>query len=282
MSPTDEAFSRRARILKRVLEWVNQGRFWDHGSWMLLGNRVLATVTDSTGGEREELWELNKPQLEPGYEMLGDLQVHSGKLLDARRTSLERQPPRAVVRGEDPAELELGPDWRAMEEPSPTERAEDLDALCSSELVGKLDKIVERATSLDPHDVDVSQIHDSDTRAYFQEAHRCYLYGFNAACAVMCRAILESALKAKVDPDHMIEMYLPKGPSLFRVLLEKSGLEKALKDGAEQVKKDGDYAAHNYLKFQKECQGQGKLYENLVITRSTLAALYSQLTSAEI
>jgi hypothetical protein len=204
-------------------------------------------------------------------------------MLDERRTSLNPQPPKAVVRGlEDSADFEPGPDWRALEEPSPAERVEDLDAHYSSELVGKLDKIVERATLLNPHDVDASQIHSPNTRAYFHEAHRCYLYGFNAACAVMCRAILESALKERVDPDHMIEMYLPKGQSLFRVLLEKSGLERALKDGAEQVKKDGDYAAHNYLKFQKECQGQGKLYENLVITRSTLAALYPQPAEPEI
>jgi hypothetical protein len=294
MSSTDERFSRRAGILKRVLEWVNQDRFQDHGSWMLLGNKVLATVTGVTGGEREELWELNKPELEPGYQTLGDLQVHSGKLLDARRASLERQPPRSVVRGEDLADLVLGPDWRAMGEPSPTQGAEDLDALYSSELVGKLDRIVERATSLHPHKADASQIRDPGTRAYFQEAHRCYLYGFNAACAVMCRAILESALKAKVDPNGSIEWELRKTKleakgkmetrspgkeeSLFLALIEKSGLEPSLKDGAKQVKRCGDFAIHNYERFQREYQSQGLVEEYLAVTRDVLANLYPQPT----
>ena len=212
MPPTDEVYSRRARILKRVLDWINQDKFQDLDSWMLFGNRSVYTVTDSENGEQEVLCEGNKPEDERVHQALGDLRVYDGKVLDARRTSLSPRSPKAVVRGlEDSADIEPGPDWRAMEEPNPTERAEDLDALYSSELIGKLDKIVERATSLDPHMVDACQIPDPNIRAYFEEAHRCYLYGFNAACAVMCRAILESALKARIDPDGRIEWELRKG-----------------------------------------------------------------------
>ncbi len=249
------------------------------------------------GGEREELSERNKPEHERAYQMLGDLQVYGGKVLDAKRTSLNRQPPKAVVRGlEDSADMEPGPDWRAGEEPGPADIAEDLDAHYSLQIIGKLDKIVERATSLDPHKVDASQIPDPNIRAYFEEAHRCYLYGFNAACAVMCRAILESALKAKFDPDGRIEWELyrskldphsnietrsPKEKSLFYVLIEKSRLEKALKDGAEQVKQGGDFAIHNYTRFQKEYQSQGLVEEGLAVTRDVLANLYPQPTDLE-
>jgi len=271
MPPTNEGLSRRAKILKRVLEWVSQDRFQDHDSWMLFGNRGA-----NTSGEHEELYELSNPEYEPGYQMLGNFRVDVGKTFDARRTSLEGRAPRILGQNILPA------GWRATKEPDSPELAEVLDASYSAEVVGKLEKIVDRAISLAPHEVNTDQIQDAGLRAYFEEAHRCYLYGFNAACAVMCRAILESALKAKVDPDDMIERYLPKGRSLFRALLEKSGLEKALKDGAEQVKKGGDNAAHDYLKFERECQGQGKLYENLVITRSALAALYPQTTDPEI
>jgi hypothetical protein len=283
MQPTAEEFSKRAGILKKVLDWVNQKRFEDHDSWMIFGNRGVMKVTVDTDPETEELYERNKPEHEQAYQVLGDLQVYGGKLLDARRTSLNPQPPKAIVRGlEDSADMEPGLDWRAVEEPSPTEKAEDLDAFYAAQLIGKLDKVVERATSLDPHKVDASQIHDSNIRAYFEEAHRCYLYGFNAACAVMCRAILESAIKSKVDPDHRIEMYLPKGQSLFRVLLEKSRLEKALKDGAEQVKMGGDFAIHNFKRFQKEYQSQGLVEVGLAVTRDVLANLYPQPTDAEI
>jgi hypothetical protein len=298
MQSTEEGFSKRAGILKRVVDWVNQGRYDDKGSWMLFGSRVLATVTDS-GGEREELWERNKPEHERAFQLSGDLQIFGGKVLDARRTSLSPRPPKVVLRGlEDPEEMEPGPDWRAMEEPCPAKTAEDLDAHYSSELIGKLDKIVERATSLDPHKVDASQIHDPEIRAYFEEAHRCYLYGFNGACAVMCRAILESALKAKFDPDGSIEWELYKAKvdsrrsidtrspkeekSLFRVLLEKSGLDEALKDGAERAKKGGDLAIHDYETFQKEYQSKGKVAEGLDTTRAVLANLYPQPNDPEI
>ena len=178
--------------------------------------------------------------------------------------------------------MELPPEWRTMQEPSPAERDDDLDALYSSELIGKLDRIVDRAASLDPHKVDVGQVQDPGTRAYFQEAHRCYLYGFNAACAVMCRAILESALKEKVDPDGMVERNLPKDASLFYALLEKSRLEDALQQGAKQVKKAGDAAAHGYDKFQREYQGKGKIEEGLAVTRDVLAKLYPQSMNPEI
>ena len=284
--------------MRRVLEWVNQDRFQDHDSWMLFGNRLLWSITDSAGGEREELSERNKPEHEPAYQMSGDLQVHVGKVLDAKRTSLDRQPPKAAVRGlEDSADMEPGPDWRTKEESDPAEVAEDLDAHYSLQIIGKLDKIVDRATSLDPHKVDASQIPDPNIRAYFEEAHRCYLYGFNAACAVMCRAILESALKAKFDPDGRIEWELykakigpqgsaetrsPKEKSLFYVLIERSRLEQALKDGAEQVKRGGDFAIHNYQRFQKEYQSQGLVELGLTATRDVLANLYPQPTDGGI
>ena len=293
MQPTNQEFSKRARILKRVLDWVNQGRYDDKGSWMLFGSRVLGTVTDSTGGEREEIWERNKPEHERVFQLSGDLQIFGGKVLDERRTSLNPQPPKTVANGvEDSAEMEPGPDWRTMEEPCLAETAEDLDAHYSSELIGKLDKIVERATSLDRHKVDASQIPHLNIRAYFEEAHRCHLYGFNAACAVMCRAILESALKAKFDPDGRVEWELYKAKvdphrsfdphtpkedkSLFHVLIQKSGLIEELKIAAVQAKKCGDFAIHDYERFQREYQSRGLVGESLAVTRDVLANLYPQ------
>lgn len=286
MPPTDEGSSRRARILKRVLKWVNQDRFDDHDSWMVFGNRAV-----DTSGAQEELYERCKPEDEPGYQMLGDSQVDVGKVFDARRTSLEDRPPRIFGQDVMPA------NWRAAKEPNPQDVAELLDARYSAEIVGKLEEIVDRAASLTPHEVSTGKIQEAGVRAYFEEAHCCYLYGFDAACAVMCRAILESALKAKVDPDGKIEWDLrkaksdpsgriethpPKERSLFWALIEKSGLDEALKVGAEQVKKCGDAAIHNYARFQKEYQRKRKVEEGLAVTRDVLAKLYPQPTGPEI
>jgi hypothetical protein len=60
------------------------------------------------------------------------------------------------------------------------------------------------------------------------------------------------------------------------VLLEKSGLEKALNDGADQVKNGGDFAIHNFQRFQKEYQSRGLVEEGLTVTRDVLANLYPQ------
>ncbi len=40
----------------------------------------------------------------------------------------------------------------------------------------------------------------AEIKQYFEEAHQCYLYGFNIACAVLCRSILESAFIERFDP----------------------------------------------------------------------------------
>jgi len=265
-------WSKRAQILERVLDWVNQGRYEDYESWMLFGG-----MGADTGGESKVLFEKGDLEEEIFHEMMGDLQVQAGRLIDARRTSLEGRAPKPNIRGmEDLSTREPGRDWRAGAEPDQSEIAEYLDAKYSVEVIGKLEKIVRRAALLNPHEVNVSQIHDYNVKACFSEAHGCYLYGFNAACAVMCRAMLESALKAKLDPDHKIEYGLKKGQSLFKELIRLARLDDPLPGAAEEVKRSGDCAAHNYGQFQKEYESQGKMEHVLDTTRAVLAALYPQ------
>ena len=266
----NDLWSRRAQILAKVLDWVNQGRYEDHDSWMLFGG-----MGTDVGGEMKVLYEKSDADEETIHQTAGDLQVHAGKLFDAKRTSLEVRAPKLKVRGmEDLSHWQPEPGWRARPEPERSEVAECLDAKYSLELIGKLENIVRRAALLDPHEADTRQIHDDGVRAQFQEAHRCYLYGFNAACAILCRAILESALKAKVDPDHKIEYSLLRGQSYFKKLIELSRLVDPLPSHAEEVKRSGDNAVHDYQKFQKECESQGKMEDILGWTRAVLAALY--------
>lgn len=129
-------------------------------------------------------------------------------------------------------------------------------------------------TLLNPHEVDASRIRNTQLKVCFEEAHRCYLYGFNRACAVMCRALLEAALKEKYYPDHKIENNLTKGQSLFKDLLERAKLKEPLSRQAEHIKRCGDWAAHNDPEFEKKCESQSAIRNNLIWTRAILAALY--------
>ena len=267
-----DRWSERAAILARVLDWVDQRNFEDHGSWMMLGSMGSAQVQIGDEPPFVDVYQKDHPELEPIQKALVDLDTELGRYHAAKRTSLH--PPRInVPRLLGPL---LGKELEGVEPPElgPSEVADDLDAKYSREILTKLEKIVERAALLYPHEVDTSQIHDESFRASFEEAHRCYLYGFNRACAVMCRALLESALKDRCDSRHDIKASLQKGQSPFKVLLGEAKLTNPLPERAEMIKRCGDFAAHNDPKFVTEYESHGKLEVVLCWTRAVLAALY--------
>jgi hypothetical protein len=75
----------------------------------------------------------------------------------------------------------------------------------------------------------------------------------------MCRALVESPLKARFDADRRIENRLPPGNSLFRKLLEVSKLDDPLKEWADpESRKAAIGAARANPKFEKECENQGR------------------------
>ena len=65
---------------------------------------------------------------------------------------------------------------------------------------------------LQPHPcrMKISKIGTQDLIKYFAEAHSSFLYGFRIARAVLCRAILETALKEEFDTDGRIERKMNK------------------------------------------------------------------------
>jgi hypothetical protein len=73
-----------------------------------------------------------------------------------------------------------------------------LDQHYAEEMLGKLEKVVSRASRL--QGLELKTIPRPGVEVHYTEVHRCYLYGFRVACAVLCRAMLESALKEKHRP----------------------------------------------------------------------------------
>ena len=139
-----------------------------------------------------------------------------------------------------------------------------------AEMLGKLEKVIARAYRLQKLDLD--KIPRRDVRTYFEEAHRCYLYGFNVACAVMCRAILESALKETIDPNEELR---PKerGESHMVNMINKAKLSGPLREWAIEVKKAGDWAIHNLDAFERNYPPE-QLESILCKARKVVESLY--------
>jgi hypothetical protein len=70
----------------------------------------------------------------------------------------------------------------------------------SQELIELLPNIVAKASAL--QELALGEIPNKSVQRYYREAHSCYFYGLNRACAVLCRAILEAALKEILGPSH--------------------------------------------------------------------------------
>jgi len=81
----------------------------------------------------------------------------------------------------------------------------------------------------------------------FEKAHSCYFYGLNRAVAVLCRAILETALKEKLGADN-----------LWNELIEIAGqaaeggtplLDHERIEAAKKVYRAGNLAVHDEEQF---------------------------------
>jgi len=221
--------SKRAGMLKRVLQHLNNGNYDEENGYIVLGaSSVRDMIMDLTDPPRARR---GRGLEERVGKLVSDSKVHDGRVQSTRRTSLDKPPEfktnalgnllpeerRALHDLLEKALQEKSASPGQQRQPSESEMEDAIDAAFAEEVVGKLPKLVERATSLD--ELNLRAV-PNDIKQYFHEAHRCYLYGFHVACAVLCRAILESAHKATTDPRGLIERSLPKNASYFKELIK--------------------------------------------------------------
>lgn len=163
--------------------------------------------------------------------------------------------------------------------------ADEIEARYAREVVGKLRKIVRRASRLDK--ISPPRQPSGPLERYFQEAHDCYLYGFHVACVVLCRALLERALKESVDPNGALEKRTEQGyrktgqrAAYIDALTAEAERRKILTDDrpelAIRVRKAGNEAIHNFEKFERENrEGVSKKAEEVLLdTRKILEDLF--------
>ncbi len=141
--------------------------------------------------------------------------------------------------------------------------SEELDRYYSNQLVGRLEQIIERASSLQPVKIEVT---NNSVRNLFLQAHEAFLYGFDTASVALCRSLVEHALKDKLPPN-------PGESRELGSLIERASrvklLEGAELEGARKVARAGNDVMHNLSNLRKTAQ------EVLDCSRIVLDKLYS-------
>ena len=90
------------------------------------------------------------------------------------------------------------PVWQEIQLALDSQQNDLLRAAFALELLGLVEPATVRATHLRECVVQESSSEEADR--YLDEATRCYFYGLFTACAVMCRSVLEEAIKQKLPP----------------------------------------------------------------------------------
>lgn len=144
--------------------------------------------------------------------------------------------------------------------------SEELDRYYSYQLVARLEQIVERASSLEPVKIRVT---NPAVKSLFLQAHEAFLYGFDTASVALCRSLVEHALKDKLPPSPGESREL--GSFIERASREKL-LEGAELESARKVARAGNDVMHNVSNLRKTAQ------EVLDCSRIVLDKVYGQQT----
>ena len=169
-----------------------------------------------------------------------------------RLTSLTRLQP-AEARRPTPA-------WQEIQRALDTQENDLLRTAFALELLKTIEPAVARATQLRECVVGASSSDEADR--YLDEATRCYFFGLFTACAVMCRSVLEEAIKQKLPPAlaHLIRTRYRNAATLGNLLhevnnnLQLTGIDAKFPRLANQVNDTGKRAVHHGLLSEDEAR----------------------------
>ena len=179
--------------------------------------------------------------------------MRSGFLTHARSrlTSLTRlQPPHA----------EPTPAWQEIQRALDSRDHDLLRTALALELIEMIEPAVARATQL--HECVVASPCSEEADRYLDEATRCYFYGLYTACAVMCRSVLEEALRQRLPASlaRQVRTRYRGAPTLGNLLhevhnnLRLTGIDPAFLRLANQVNDTGRKAVHQGLLAEDEAR----------------------------
>ena len=152
------------------------------------------------------------------------------------------------------------PAWQEIQRALDGQQNDLLRAAFAMELLELVEPAVFRATHLRECVVAASSSEEADR--YLDEATRCYFYGLFTACAVMCRSVLEEAIKQTL-PAALIRMVRTRyrnAATLGNLLHEVnnnlllSGIDADFIPVANQVNDTGKKAVHQGLLSEDEAR----------------------------
>ena len=132
--------------------------------------------------------------------------------------------------------------------------------LNAAELLELVEPAVFRATHLRECVVDSPSSEDADR--YLDEATRCYFFGLYTACAVMCRSVLEEAIKQMLPQQlaRLVRTRYRNTATLGNLLhevnnnLKLTGIDPDFPRVANQVNDTGKRAVHHGLLSEDEAR----------------------------
>jgi hypothetical protein len=152
------------------------------------------------------------------------------------------------------------PAWQEIQRALDAQQNDLLRAAFIFELLDLVEPAVKRATELRECVVVASSSEEADR--YLDEATRCYFYGLFTACAVMCRSVLEEAIKQKLPAqlERLVRTRYRNTATLGNLLhevnnnLQMTGIDPDFPRVANRVNDTGKRAVHQGLVSEDEAR----------------------------
>jgi hypothetical protein len=171
-----------------------------------------------------------------------------------------RQRLTSLTRFQHAADQAPTPAWQEIQRALDAQQNDLLRTAFALELLELVEPAVTRAAHLRECVVASSSSDDADR--YLDEATRCYFFGLFTACAVMCRSVLEEAVKQKLPPQlsRLIRTRYRNTATLGNLLhevnnnLQLTGFNPDFPRIANQVNDTGKKAVHQRLLSEDEAR----------------------------
>jgi hypothetical protein len=152
------------------------------------------------------------------------------------------------------------PAWQSIQRALDSQQNDLLRAAVASEFLDLVEPAVARATHL--RECVVASISSEEADRYLDEATRCYFFALFTACAVMCRSVLEEAIKQKLPENlsKLIRSRYRNTATLGNLLHEinnnliATGIDPAFPRIANRVNDIGKKAVHQGLLSEDEAR----------------------------
>ena len=152
------------------------------------------------------------------------------------------------------------PAWKSIQRALDSRQNDLLRAAVAAEFLDLVEPAVARATHL--RECVVASASSEDADRYLDEATRCYFFALFTACAVMCRSVLEEAIKQKLPEGlrRLVRTRYRNAPTLGNLLHEinnnliATGIATDFPRLANQVNDIGKKAVHQGLLSEDEAR----------------------------